>query len=422
MKIMTPIKRCILGRNKLQVRNELATKATLIDFSGATDVHHVAKRCVSRQCRTGYLYNYRWQGNEKVNSLHLGETEYVFVTAKIGFSEQFIRYHSSLQFRGFLSAKAIAWAAETELGDGKTPYRLDLSFDKARQLLLAMEMFQKLDEDKRGTGVPSYVHHLSLDRPITDANVSALDTFMHKNVLPALNADDVHAVVADGHEKVLVRLCAADGAPARAGRPRDNGQVKRCTNGWFMLVDPTSQRILAVSEMKEPENNAILLSSLRKILPQHPNLKIVIYDRACKVVDAIRADESLKQVTHAIVDKWHGAKHGNTCKCNPCAKPSLMKKVRKINTSAAEQVFAWFRGYASCLNSTNPVVHRFLVLYYVMRHNKMIADGMVSHLNPYAVHSERMKAARREGYVCKRPAGIATDMPMKKRPAAARAV
>ena len=84
------------------------------------------------------------------------------------------------------------------------------------------------------------------------------------------------------------------------------------------------------------------------------------------------------------MDKFHGKMHSRTCPCNPWHRPDLASRIRKVNTSVAEQIFAWFRGYAATFNNMRPARHHFLVLVYCKRHNEMMDAGDSNHLNPYA--------------------------------------
>ena len=75
-------------------------------------------------------------------------------------------------------------------------------------------------------------------------------------------------------------------------------------------------------------------------------------------------------------------------------------ELKKVNGTAAEQVFAWFRGYARTLNEMRPVRHKFVVLYYSTCHNNMIDDGDTSHLNQYSAKTKALKK-KVVGYACR---------------------
>jgi len=61
----------------------------------------------------------------------------------------------------------------------------------------------------------------------------------------------------------------------------------------------------------------------------------------------------------------------------------LRKRIKGLNTSVAEQVFSWFRGYAKSFNSMGSLHHKFLVLQHIRRHNAMIDSGDNKHLCPF---------------------------------------
>ena len=60
--------------------------------------------------------------------------------------------------------------------------------------------------------------------------------------------------------------------------------------------------------------------------------------------------------------------------------PVLAERLEDVDTSAPEQVNSWFRRYAHCLNEMGELRHRFLVLYFCARHNRLVRqeDGMGS--------------------------------------------
>ncbi|CAK9069926.1 unnamed protein product [Durusdinium trenchii] len=67
------------------------------------------------QCPRSMRKNYLWCEGKKANSLAVEEFDYIFVSATTGFCASFLRYHDALQFRGYVSSKAIAWAQLTSL-------------------------------------------------------------------------------------------------------------------------------------------------------------------------------------------------------------------------------------------------------------------------------------------------------------------
>ena len=98
--------------------------------------------------------------------------------------------------------------------------------------------------------------------------------------------------------------------------------------------------------------------------------------------------------------------------------PFHWRRLRYVNTSRAEQVFSWFRGYARSFNSLRPIRHKFLVLYYSRLHNAMIAAGDVQHLNAYSPKrtGKCAKCVAKKGYACamKKKKAMKRTVSMKK--------
>ena len=72
----------------------------------------------------------------------------------------------------------------------------------------------------------------------------------------------------------------AESSNPRRGRPPKDGNSSKYNNGWYMLVDPRTGRILGVQPMVQPENNAIKISTLERVLPMYPNCNAYIHDIA----------------------------------------------------------------------------------------------------------------------------------------------
>ncbi|CAE7702148.1 unnamed protein product, partial [Symbiodinium microadriaticum] len=87
------------------------------------------------------------------------------------------------------------------------------------------------------------------------------------------------------------------------------------------------------------------------------------------------------------------------CPCSPLQHRALDKGLEGINTSTAEQTFAWLRGYASQFNTKTTRSNAFYVLLYVQQHNDLTRQGYQSHLNPFTA---RKQIARASGML-KRP-------------------
>ena len=142
--------------------------------------------------------------------------------------------------------------------------------------------------------------------------------------------------------------------------------------------------ILAVSQMRQPENNDITIKTMGKALKQLEDVDTVILDRMCKVMPTAVKNAAFKGIKYYTCDLWHGEKHSKRCKCNPHVHQRLKRRLKRVNTSVAEQVFAWLRNFARTFNELRPARHYFLMLYYCRRHNKMIDDKYVGHRNKYS--------------------------------------
>jgi len=151
-----------------------------------------------------------------------------------------------------------------------------------------------------------------------------------------------------------------------------------------LISDPVSNRILSVEQMLEPENNAITFKTLEKIIPDYKNVDCFILDRCCKVVDQGKTRPLLKQIKFWVLDEWHSLKHTDACVCNPRTHWRLRARTKNYNTSLAEQIFSWFRGYASTLNNMRPLRHRFIVKHYIRLHNDLVLQDDTSHLNKFS--------------------------------------
>ena len=78
--------------------------------------------------------------------------------------------------------------------------------------------------------------------------------------------------------------------------------------GWHVT------QTVSVSEMHEPENNAITCDTLERVVQFDPKLKTFICDRACKPEPAGRQRLEFKQMKTWCVDKFHAEKgHKKSC-------------------------------------------------------------------------------------------------------------
>ena len=123
--------------------------------------------------------------------------------------------------------------------------------------------------------------------------------------------------------------------PSKGGRPRKHGQIRHFNNGWFkrfMVTSPDIGLILLIVEMRNPEDNAIALSSLEKILELYPNVNAVIYDRACSCMSAGQKMSSLQGIKYWAVDRFHARGHFANCPCHPILTSLVSAKGWKAST------------------------------------------------------------------------------------------
>ena len=246
-----------------------------------------------------------------------------------------------------------------------------------------------------------------IDDPLSSRLLQEYDTWWHEQAIPDMITHKVTTVAMDGHVKIATKCC--DAPPSRGGRPRKDGHIKLSHNGWFMITDPDTGIILAVSEMREPENNDIALTTLCRTTGVHAHIDCVVYDRACSLLPAAQRMEDLNQVRYWAVDKFHAKGHCESCKCSPYNHVRLSRLLSNVNTSISEQIFSWFRGYASTMNTMNARTHRFYVLVYAKRHNELVIQNEAFHLNPHSAHKKTMKKAQvharpaSSAYACKKP-------------------
>ena len=86
-------------------------------------------------------------------------------------------------------------------------------------------------------------------------------------------------------------------------------------------------------------------------------------------------------ITCLVCDWWHGYAHCDDCPTNPWMIETLCHRIHDVNTSIAEQVFSWFRRFASTLNELRPRRHRFICLFYAAMHNDVLGRGEATYIN-----------------------------------------
>lgn len=390
-RFITPLKTCDCGGSLSEGRGSVV-KAILYGFNGIQEVDHITKRCCRKSCQTTYGYNFKWEKGEekreKVNTLKVSQAKALFVNDKTAFAMDYLIYHEDLQFRGYLSAGAIAWAGSESLFD-KTMMHHDFHklYNDARFLRLAMQEMQVLGE--------KHLKSIKIGAEVTDKSATMYGHYLHDFEYLPKDTASIKEIAADGHEKVLVKLCAGTSPGPRAGRPRKNGRGPiPYTNGWFVVSNPQDGRVLGVSQMLQPENNDVAIKTMARVLDKLPAVDCAIMDRMCKVKPAAEKKKQFRGIKYWTCDLWHGRKHSKKCQCNPHVHLRLKRRVNKVNTSIAEQVFSWMRGFARTFNELRPNRHRFLMHYYCKRHNELLHSDYRGHLNKFAYKNQKSRCPK----------------------------
>ena len=89
------------------------------------------------------------KSNQLVNAVKLEEVDVIFVSSKVAFKKDYLQYHDSLHFRGYLSARATIFAGVDELFKEKsfsTVYFVNKYHD-AKFLMLAMQEFEAMGDE-----------------------------------------------------------------------------------------------------------------------------------------------------------------------------------------------------------------------------------------------------------------------------------
>ncbi|CAE7152049.1 unnamed protein product, partial [Symbiodinium pilosum] len=282
------------------------------------------------------------------------------------FSRDFLEYHGTLQLRGCLSIHAIGFAQKEALWkDDNTHARWRHEYSAAQLYYNVLTAAEKMWSVLKPQARFQKLLEIDLEKPLGNDFVDAYTTTA------------IHEVVLDGHEKVS-SVCY-DNFPKHGGRPKADGAAKRRTNGWFMAVHPGKGLIVGLREMYHPENNAVAVQVMVEVTAEIHTVNCIVYDRMCSCLQAARSSTSLLMVKYWCIDKFHATGHGTNCPCSSLVHTRLERRLAKVNTSIAEQTFAWFRGYAGTFNTMSRETH-----YYVQKHNDLVMRQHIGHLNPWS--------------------------------------
>lgn len=184
---------------------------------------------------------------------------------------RYLEYHESLMFRGFLSASSVEWSYKRVFGSTDVLAEHRKFHNDALFYYMTLKEFELVDMEEKIV-VGDEVSQEAIDKYIAHC---------HREAFPPEDTSSVCELVGDGHEKVMAKLTGhCFQIPKRRGR--GGGVEKPYGNGWFMVMDPKSSRIVSAIPMINPENNAIVTQSLESILDLYPNCNAYIMDRNCK--------------------------------------------------------------------------------------------------------------------------------------------
>ena len=149
--------------------------------------------------------------------------------------------------------------------------------------------FAEMWKQRNPSSVVSLLCSIEIDNPLAESNLRDFHQWWQHVETPQLIQKQVKEFAMDGHEKITTRCNEAP--PARAGRPRKDGEVKLTNNGWgwFMLTDPSSGYILGIKEMKQPENAEIASSLMEDLLPLYPKEPVPLWSCLFCVKESFQA-------------------------------------------------------------------------------------------------------------------------------------
>ena len=268
----THLSECTCGGKLVPVHK---ISATLIDISGCYECSYTSQRCTSNDCKCTYAPNFLWDGNTKINTASPDDltSGVLFITSKTAYTTRFLEYHSKLLYRGSLSAssqvKSFAEVLDTNAMLGGE-VRAQMNLGHALFYWLTLNEFYKINEHT----------NIVLEDEISDKQLRKYADFMHQKKFPPAERDKVLEIIGDGHEKVFMKCSDCTRSSGRGGGR--GGKKPGYANGWFMIVDPATKKVLAMVPQLKPENNAIVTEALKRILSLYPKCNCFIYDRNCQ--------------------------------------------------------------------------------------------------------------------------------------------
>ena len=174
---------------------------------------------------------------------------------------------------------AIHWAQDEvmEYPPDHQQSRYAQSYASARLLWNAMTEFSAMWFRETQQSLVQKIQSIDIEDPLKESLMVNYQAWWQTSVMTKKERDRLTVVAMDGHEKI-----ATSGRTSfQSWRPREDGQIRHLNNGWFMVTSPDTGFILLVVKMRNPEDNAIALFCLEKIVELYPTVNAVIYDRAC---------------------------------------------------------------------------------------------------------------------------------------------
>ena len=111
-----------------------------------------------------------------------------------------------------------------------------------------------------------------------------------------------------------------------------NKKVKHFNNWWFMVLAP-SGRVVAVHQLRNPENNDDVELAFEKGLEFHQDVDCLVYDRNCSFAPKKALNPKFQKIKFWPIHRFHGERHSTKCKYSPKNKAAYKKRLQKVNTS-----------------------------------------------------------------------------------------
>ena len=239
----------------------------------------------------------------------------MFINSKSCFTVGYLKLFASLNFRGYLSNTAAVWALMKAF-----PSPEYLSVDRQRKMHQGAVLYYTAVNEFTCLNMHKEIlmpHQKDTGPNFSPATIDRYENDCHENAYPPAVRSKVEILVGDGHVKVQAK-CGSMGSDKKRGRPKGNKSKRKKlkkskntnrSNGWFMICDPGSSRIVAVEQQILPERNAIVTAALTKATRTCKNAHTFVYDRNCGYAPKESKNPELKNITNYPVEPRHGNRH-----------------------------------------------------------------------------------------------------------------